>query len=201
MEHENVIVVGFDSDSKAYQALGVLTQLDAEGRIDLRAVAIIRRAADGFVSVVEEGSDAPGTGFVSGGLVGALVGLLGGPLGMLLGWTFGAVMGTATGITREGDAGYLLAQAGKAIGRGATGLVAEVREATVDPIDGEMGRLGGVIVRWPRAEAMREVEVMAAAERAATAEANRVIHEHRQAGSEGLASEVAELKGQGEKPA
>lgn len=202
MKHENVIVVGFDSDSKAYQALGVLRQLHTEGRIDLRAVAIIRRAADGFVSVVEEGTDAPGTGLASGGLVGALIGFWSGPLGILLGWTLGAVVGSVAGIAREGDVSYFLALAGRAIGRGATGLVAEVREDMADLIDGEMGRLGGTIVRRPRAEVMQEVEAMAAAERAAADEANRVLRDRWQAGiREGLAGEVADLTSQGEKPA
>ena len=43
---ENVVVVRFTEPSKAYQALTVLKECDAEGRIALQSAAIAERTAD-----------------------------------------------------------------------------------------------------------------------------------------------------------
>jgi uncharacterized membrane protein len=43
---EKVVVVRFPEASKAYQALSVLKQCDADGRIVLRAAAVVERTPD-----------------------------------------------------------------------------------------------------------------------------------------------------------
>src|ERR671921_2034978 len=43
MAEENVVLVTFEEESKAYQAASVLAQGDAEGCITLHAVAIVQR--------------------------------------------------------------------------------------------------------------------------------------------------------------
>jgi uncharacterized membrane protein len=50
-EMENVVVVGFSEPSKAYQALSVLKQCDAEGRIALRSAAVVERTPGGELTV------------------------------------------------------------------------------------------------------------------------------------------------------
>jgi hypothetical protein len=53
MAEDNVILVTFEEESKAYQAASVLKQADVEGRIVLRAIAIVQRAEDGTLRVKE----------------------------------------------------------------------------------------------------------------------------------------------------
>ena len=45
MAQENVVVVRFTEPSKAYQALSVLKECDAEGRIGLESAAVVERTA------------------------------------------------------------------------------------------------------------------------------------------------------------
>jgi hypothetical protein len=53
MAEDNVVLVTFEEESKAYQAASVLAQADAEGRITLHAVAIVQRMEDGTLRVKE----------------------------------------------------------------------------------------------------------------------------------------------------
>ncbi len=46
-EIHNVVVVKFAEASKAYQALSVLKDCDAQGRIELKSAAIVERTPDG----------------------------------------------------------------------------------------------------------------------------------------------------------
>jgi uncharacterized membrane protein len=46
-EIDNVVVVQFPDASKAYQALSVLKECDAEGRIGLKSAAIVERTPCG----------------------------------------------------------------------------------------------------------------------------------------------------------
>ena len=47
MADRNVVVVRFNEPSKAYQALSVLKECSAEGRIGLESAAIVERTEDG----------------------------------------------------------------------------------------------------------------------------------------------------------
>ena len=55
-EMENVVVVRFTEPSKAYQALSVLKECGAEGRIELESAAIVERTAEGELRI-PEGAD------------------------------------------------------------------------------------------------------------------------------------------------
>ena len=47
MAQKNVVVVRFAEPSKAYQALSVIKQADADGRIALESAAVVNRTASG----------------------------------------------------------------------------------------------------------------------------------------------------------
>ena len=47
MAQENVVLVTFEEESTAYQAVTVLKEADADERIDLHAVAVVQRMEDG----------------------------------------------------------------------------------------------------------------------------------------------------------
>ncbi len=100
MAQENVVVVRFAEPSKAYQALSVLKECDAEGRIDLESAAVVERTAAGELRISESADNVGLVGTASGSLIGMLVGVLGGPVGVLLGWGAGALMGGAFDVDR-----------------------------------------------------------------------------------------------------
>ena len=101
MARENVVVVRFSEPSKAYQALSVLKECDAGGRIGLKSAAVVERTATGELHIPESADNDSLVGTASGSLIGMLVGVLGGPVGVLLGWGAGAMMGAhSTSIAR-----------------------------------------------------------------------------------------------------
>src|SRR5215203_4772199 len=75
MADENVVLVSFDEESKAYQAASVLKEASAEGRIDLHAVAVVQRMEDGTLRVKEgDADDFPAGTWAGGSLVARPVG-------------------------------------------------------------------------------------------------------------------------------
>src|SRR5271157_4872657 len=91
--YHNVVAVTFNENSKAYEALSVLKQADAEGRVAVLGAAVVERQADGKIQVPEGDDNIIGAGLAGGSLIGMLIGVLGGPLGLLLGWGTGALVG------------------------------------------------------------------------------------------------------------
>jgi uncharacterized membrane protein len=176
---ENVVVVGFAEPSKAYQALSVLKQCDAEGRISLRSAAVVERTANGELRT-HEGADNVGlVGTASGSLIGMLIGVLGGPVGVLVGWGAGALMGGVFDIARVGTSDDALSALGRAIPPESTAVIAGVEEPAVEVIDGEMAKLGGEVTRRPLDDVMSELEAAEMAAEAAALEAHKTLHAQR----------------------
>ncbi len=190
---ENVVIVRFDETSKAYQALSVLKQCDAEGRIGLESAAVVERLDDGELKI-EESADNVGLENTAGGsLIGMLVGVLGGPVGILVGWGAGALMGGAFDLDRMETSDEALTVLGKAMPPETTAVIASVDEPVVEVIDAEMYKLGGEVTRRPVSDVLAE---LAAAEEAADAAARAARHELREQRKAEVHSNVDERVGQ-----
>ena len=75
MAIENVVLVTFEEESTAYQAVTILKEASAEGRIDLHSVAVVQRMEDGTLRVKEgDADDFPVGTWTGGPLVPRLVG-------------------------------------------------------------------------------------------------------------------------------
>jgi uncharacterized membrane protein len=155
---ENVVVVRFAEPSNAYQALSVLKQCDAEGRIELRSAALVERTPTGELRIPEDTDNVGLVGTASGSLIGMLIGVLGGPVGVLVGWGAGALMGGVFDIARVEKSDEALSALGRAIPPESTAVIAGVAEPAVEVIDGEMAKLGGEVTRRPLNEVMDELE-------------------------------------------
>jgi uncharacterized membrane protein len=177
----NVVVVRFTQPNNAYQALSVLKECDAEGRIALESAAVVERTAAGELRIPESEDNVGLVGTASGSLIGMLVGVLGGPVGVLLGWGAGALMGGAFDVDRAVTSDEALTVLGRAIPPGSTALIASVEEPAVEVIDAEMYTLGGEVTRRPVADVMGELEAAEEAADAAAREARRVVRETRKA--------------------
>jgi uncharacterized membrane protein len=195
MAKENVVVIRFTEPSKAYQALSVLKERDAEGRIGLESAAVVERTAQGELRVPESADNTALIGTVSGSLIGMLVGVLGGPVGALVGWGSGALMGGAFDVDRAVTSDEALTVLGQAIPPESTAVIAEVEEPTGEVIDAEMSMLGGEVTRRSAAEVMDELEAAEDAAEAAAWEARKALREKRKAElSSTLDARVASLK-------
>jgi uncharacterized membrane protein len=92
---EKMLTVVFGDESKTYEGVRALNQLDSVGSISIHAEAVIKKNADGTVSIEQPGDDFP-IRTVGGTAIGALIGLLGGPIGFAI----GAATGTLLGVSR-----------------------------------------------------------------------------------------------------
>jgi uncharacterized membrane protein len=195
MAQENVIVVRFTEPSRAYQALSVLKDCDASGRIGLESAAIVERTAGGELRIPESADNVGPVGTASGSLIGMLIGVLGGPVGVLLGWGAGAMMGGVFDVDRAVTSDEALTVLGQAIPTGSTAVIASVDEPAFEVIDGEMKKLGGEVTRRPVAEVTYELDAADEAADAAAREARRTIREQRKAEfSAGAEERVGKLK-------
>jgi uncharacterized membrane protein len=195
MAGKNVVVVRFTEPSKAYQALSVLKEFGAEGRIGLESAAVVERTPAGELRIPESADNVGLIGTASGSLIGMLIGVLGGPVGSLVGWGAGALIGGAFDVDRAVTSDEALTVLGRAIPPESTAVMAAVEEPAVEVIDGEMSRLGGEVTRRPVAEVIAELEAAEDAAEAAALEARTALGQKRKAEfSAGFEDRVGKLK-------
>jgi len=174
---ENVVLVTFDEESKAFQGLSILKRLAAERAIELKGAAILSHKEDGTLAFEDGDARGLGGGTSTGGLVGAVIGILGGPLGVLLGWGTGALVGGVIDAKDAQSSLRVLNRVGEVIPQGENGLIAEVRETSFDALDKAMADLGGTVVRTSTEAITEEVD----AARHAQTESDRADQrEHRE---------------------
>jgi len=179
--NDNVVLVGFTEQSRAYEALSRLRQAGDTGQLEVRAAALLERGPDGVVRVPEGDDVAPGIAIAGGGLIGMLIGVLGGPLGVLLGTSTGMLTGSVAAAAHASDQDLGLVAVSEKIEPGHTVLVAEVGETATEVVDTSMATLGGTVTRRSAAEVYDEIQSAKAAQDAADAEARRVLREQRRA--------------------
>jgi uncharacterized membrane protein len=175
----NVVVVSFAEDSKAFEALATLKQLDAQGQVDVVDVAVVTRDDDGRVRVKDEAADDSAVGTASGGLIGVLVGILGGPLGVLIGGATGLLLGSLYDVVDADDTDSILSQASKSVQVGRNTLLAQLVEQSTEVVDSAMASLTGTVVRRPIFEVEDEIARAQEAQRDAKNEARAKLREAR----------------------
>jgi uncharacterized membrane protein len=148
---DKMLVVVFDSESKAYDGSRALQELQNEGSINLYAKAVIARDADGKVEVKEEGDMGP-VGTAVGLLTGSLIGLIGGPVGLAIGASIGMSGGVLYDLAHLGIGGDFLSEVAQSLLPGKVAVVAEIWEEWTTPIDSRMEALGGVVIRCTRGD-------------------------------------------------
>jgi uncharacterized membrane protein len=176
---DNVVVVRFTEPSKAYQALSVIKDCAADGRIGLESAAVVERTPDGQLHLPESTDSVGLVGTASGSMVGMLLGVIGGPLGVLIGMGTGALMGGLVDMDRADTTEDAVATLARAIPPGSTAVIASVIEPAVEVLDHEMQQLGGEVTRRPVGAVIDEVEAAEEVADTAAKDARRALRERR----------------------
>jgi uncharacterized membrane protein len=171
----NVLVVTFEDDQRAYEAVSVLNELDAQGQLQLTEAAVVTRRDDGQVIAHDQTGDPVPVNTLSGGLIGLLVGVLGGPLGVLIGGATGLLAGSLFDLDDADDTDSVLSEMSKSIRVGHTALLAQVEEQSPEIVDAAMARLSGTVVRRPTYDVEVEIEAAREAQSKAKREARKEL--------------------------
>jgi len=163
---ERMLVVVFDGESEAYKGSSELAALDSEGSISIHSKAVVRKNADGTITIKQAGDEFP-IRAVGGTAIGALIGVLGGPIGLGIGMATGAVAGTVSDLRRAGVNEEFLEDVTKELKPGKWAVVSDISEEWVTPVDTRMDALGGSVHRtaWhdvEREENARDISAMKA---------------------------------------
>ena len=143
---EKMLVAVFENEPKAYEGVRTLNQLDVEGSIAIHAESVIKKDANGTVSVLRTDGDFP-VRTVGGTAIGSFIGLLGGPIGFGIGAVTGALAGSIGDLYVAGVNADFLHDVSTALLPGTCALVADVSEEWVTPVDSRLEAAGGVVFR------------------------------------------------------
>ena len=191
-ETSNVLVVSFDDDNNAYEALTELKELDSQHQIDMTAAGVVFREQDGNLTVKDEVSDDSVTGTATGGIIGLLIGVLAGPLGILIGGVTGLLVGSLFDADDEDHSESVLSEIARAARVGHTTLLAEVDEQSPEVVDSAMSRLTGTVLRRSVLDVEAEIAAAEEAQKAAKKEARKVLREERRAKARSQVREMIE---------
>ena len=172
---QNVVVLSFAEESRAFEALSLLK--NAVGpQLKLHNAVVVQRDAQGMLNIRDQASDgAVARVALNGTLIGALVGMLAGPLGILLGGVYGAVCGDAVALDRAEDRASVVDQIGTVIPQGSTALIAQVDEADVAAVDAIAKQLEATLLRRPLEAVQAEVRAQKEAHDVAAQAAVRAL--------------------------
>lgn len=148
---ERLLAVVFDNESKAYEGLRAINQLDGEGSITAYAAQVIQKGADGKISEKQTEGNFP-LQTSKGFLLGSLLGLLGGPAGLAAGALIGTSAGTLGDLNIAGLNADFVNEVSASLTPGKVAVVADVNEEWVTPVDTRMESLGGVVFRTARSQ-------------------------------------------------
>jgi len=143
---DRMLVVVFDTESKAYEGKKALVQLDGEGSIVVYALAVVAKNADGTASVRQ--TDDPGPlGTLVGTSLGSVIGLLGGPAGLAIGAMVGLLAGSTADLNNARISDDFIDDINKELLPGKFAVAAEIQEDWTTPVDTRMEAIGGNVFR------------------------------------------------------
>jgi uncharacterized membrane protein len=192
---ENVLAVDFAEDSKAYEALSSLKDLDGQGQLNLTAAAVVVRSETGQIETKDQVGDDGLTGTATGGVVGLIIGILGGPFGILLGGATGLLIGSLYDLEQSDETESALGDISRSVRPGHTALLAETDEQSSEVVDNAMQSLGGTVLRRSLDDVQAEIAAAEDAQEAAAHEARKRLREQRKEKTkEEIRAKIDELK-------
>ncbi len=192
---DSVIAVRFQDDSKAYDGLTKLKELDDQGQVDLAEAAVVVRHEDGHLETKDVVGEDSMVGAASGGIVGLIIGILGGPFGVLLGGAMGILIGSLFDADDDDETDSVLADLGRSMRENRPTLLAQVGEQSPEVVDAAMAELGGMLLRRDLYDVEGEIAAAEDAQRAAKKAARKELRDQRRAqAKEKIHAKIEELK-------
>lgn len=155
---ENIIIVNFDVESEAYQALTELRKKPANECYTISQAMLVKNSdghltsIDGFDTGAETRNDTR-----IGGLIGSLLGVAGGPLGMILMGGYGALVGSAIDWGDAVQNASLMEHVLTCVTEDQTVLIAVVQENNNTAFDHNFEKFQAEVTRFDAAEVAAEV--------------------------------------------
>lgn len=146
---EKMLVVVFNDEPKTYAGSHALKQLDAEGSIAIHAESVIKKNADGTITIKQADGEFP-IRTIAGTAIGSLIGLLEGPVGLAVGATAGLLAGSIGDLHVAGVDAEFVDNITATLTPGKCAVIADVSEEWVTPVDSSMEALGGTVYRTAR---------------------------------------------------
>jgi len=143
---DRMLVVVFDSESKAYEGKKALLQLDAENSISAYGYAVVAKNSDG-TATVKQGDDSGPLGTLTGTALGSLIGLLGGPAGVAIGAAAGLGAGATVDLNNARISDDFIDDVTKALLPTKVALIADIEEDWTTPVDTRMEAIGATVFR------------------------------------------------------
>ena len=156
---ENVIMVLFDVESEAYQALSELKRDPINSSYTISQIGLVKQQngrilpCEGFDSGVDTRDDT-----AMGGLIGGLVGIWGGPIGVLFSSSVGALIGSALDSDDAARNISMLEKVSEKLLDDQVALVALIQENDESAFDQRVSKFKTEILRWDAAVIAAEVE-------------------------------------------
>jgi uncharacterized membrane protein len=139
-----IVVIGFDTEEQARQALGSLRSVEKQGGISFEDTAVVTRTADGKVEVKNEASSATEAGAVVGGLIGGVLFIVFPVAGIALGALAGAGVGAAMG---TGVDGKFVKEVEDKLTPGKSALFLEIKSANADMAIAALRKYHGEVIQ------------------------------------------------------
>jgi uncharacterized membrane protein len=143
---ERMLVVVFDSEDKAHDAISILNTLDDEGVIAVYAALVVIKDLLGAIMVIKTHDPLP-EDTLGGSTLGGFIGALGGPVGIAAGIGTGFIVGAVADYARSRVGSDFVSDVAAALLPGKCAVVAEIDEEATDTVDTRMELLGGVVFR------------------------------------------------------
>jgi uncharacterized membrane protein len=141
----DLIVIGFNDESKADEVIIDLRKLEREYLIELEDAAIVIRDKEGKVKV-KQTQELTATGALSGGFWGLLFGFI--FLNPILGWVVGTAAGALSGaMTDIGIDDDFIREIGNTIKPSSSAIFFLIRKATPDKVLEDLSKFEGTILR------------------------------------------------------
>ena len=153
---DRMLVVVFDSESKAYEGKRALSQLDSDGSIGLYGYAVVAKNADG-TATIKQGDDVGPLGTLVGTSLGSLIGLLFGPVGLAIGASAGFAGGITADLANAGVGEDFIDDVSKTLSPNKVAVVAEIDEDWTFPVDNRMEAIGGLVFRRALSDVAHQV--------------------------------------------
>lgn len=156
---ENVLMVLFEVESEAYQALAELRHDAVNSSYTISQMGLVKNKqgrilpCEGFDSGVDTRDD-----MVKGGLIGGLLGILGGPIGMLFTGSMGALIGSVKDSSDAEKNVSMLERVSGKMGEGNVALIALVQEEDESILNRCLSKFKTETIRWDAAVIAEEVE-------------------------------------------